>query len=60
MLKSIMFVSESKPIRSLKDKYRIDRMLSIQKDVLKEPGLCSVGLGEISIKNASTTDKTQM
>lgn len=55
MSNSMMFVRESKPMRSLKDKYRIDKTLSAQRDVLKETGFCSIGLGEFFGKNSSVT-----
>ena len=60
MSNSMMFVRESKPMRSLKDKYRIDKMLSVQRDVLKETGFCSIGLGDFLRKGSLATDETQM
>lgn len=47
IMSNIMFYKESKPIRSLKDKYNIDKKLSLQKEVLKDTGFNSIGFGEI-------------
>lgn len=52
---NIMFDRDSKPMRSLKDKYRIDKKLSLQKIVLKETGFGGIGLGEIK-ENISSTE----
>ena len=60
MSNNIMFVHESRPIRSLKEKYRIDKKLSMQRDVLKETYFCSIGFGEVFNKNALVKDETQM
>ena len=60
MSNSMMFVRESKPMRSLKDKYRIDKTLSAQRDVLKETGFCSICLGEFLRRSSLATDETQM
>lgn len=53
-MSSILFVMESKPMRSLKDKYKIDKKLSLQKDVLKETSFCSIGLGELKENKLSS------
>lgn len=45
-----MYIYKSKPMRSLKDKYKIDKKLSLQKEVLKETYFNSIGLGEIKNK----------
>lgn len=60
MSNSIMFIHESRPMRSLKDKYRIDKALNIRKEVLRETGFCSVGFGECSAQKPSAFDETQM
>lgn len=57
VLNTIMYTHNSRPIRSLKDKYKSDKKLSIQKVVLNETGFNGIGLGEI--KKGGSLTKSQ-
>jgi hypothetical protein len=52
-----MYTHNSRPILTLKDKYKSDKKLSIQKEVLNETSFNGVGLGEIKNHIDSTEEK---